>query len=81
MVTGTFLMGIELDLVGLQRHFRQTEVQTKSYLDKSYMAQFISIVDSYSNPSERGRFRCELPSMANSSVNQIFDADICESLL
>ena len=30
------------------------------------------------NPPQRGRFHCELPSAANSSVNQILYANICE---
>jgi hypothetical protein len=29
-------------------------------------------------PTERGRFRCELPSAANPNVNQILYANICE---
>ena len=32
----------------------------------------------YGLPPGRGRFRCELPSAANSSVNQILYANICE---
>ena len=32
----------------------------------------------YSNPPERGRFRCELPSAANPNVSQILYANICE---
>ena len=30
------------------------------------------------NPKERGRFRCELPSAADPSVNQTLYANICE---
>ena len=33
------------------------------------------------SPPERGRFRCELPSMANPSVNQTLYANICEFLI
>ena len=32
----------------------------------------------YSNPPGKGRFRCELPNAANSSVNQILYVNICE---
>ena len=32
----------------------------------------------YSNPPGRGRFRCELPSAADSSVNQTLYVNICE---
>ena len=34
----------------------------------------------YSNPPERGRFHCELPSAANPTVNQILYANIGELL-
>ena len=33
------------------------------------------------NPTERGRFRCELPSAANPSVNQILYVYICEFII
>ena len=33
------------------------------------------------SPMERGRFRCELPSQAAPSVNQIYYVNICESLI
>ena len=32
----------------------------------------------YASPPGRGRFRCELPSAANPSVNQIIYVNICE---
>ena len=35
----------------------------------------------FSNIPERGRFRCELPSAANPSVNQIIYVNICEFMI
>ena len=35
----------------------------------------------YSSPPGRGRFRCELPSAANPSVNQIIYVNICELII
>ena len=34
----------------------------------------------YSNPLERGRFRCELPNATDPSVNQTLFVNICESV-
>ena len=46
VVTGTYLMGVELGLVDLVLDFRQIEAQMKSLvMGHKLMAQFVSIVD------------------------------------
>ena len=49
-------------------------------IDEQTVYGSVRLYRRYSTP-ERGRFRCELPSMANPSVNQTLYANICEFLM
>ena len=52
-----------------------TEVQMKSEMGGSFMAQFAFF--GWSGLPERGRFRCELPSAADPSVTKILYGELC----
>ena len=41
----------------------------------------VRLFRSFSGPPGRGRFRCELPSAANPSINQILYVNICELIV
>ena len=76
VVTGTILMGVELDLWMAGTNRGPNEV-----INRQTVYGSVRLYHRYSNPPGRGRFRCELPSAANPSVNQTLYVNICKILL
>ena len=59
-------------------HGSYTFIATRGANDGTFQGSVCLFHSGSNRPSGRGRFRCELPSAANSSVNQIIYVNICE---
>ena len=80
MVIGTILMGAQFLIIRTISHRGSAEFLINrgpnEVRNGRHFYGSVRLFHRWSSPPERGRFRCELPSMADPSVNQTLYANI-----